>query len=127
MIPFIRDAPGAGWYVSEWKRGKAATAAGGTVRVAGSWHDLDAVAFDRFMLAALNRRINLRGGLAEDGVAHTGRRTAPDYQTELQRDAWELQGHQARRTRLWGLNGRRWRTDVVQRRFGHLLAGREDY
>ncbi len=118
MSTSIIDAPHAGAYVAAWRTGKEITREGGTVRLFRDGRELDADGFAREMDRALQARINIRGGLVQ-----CGRRMDDQYQTELQRDAWELQAHRESRVRLWGLNGRRWRTDIVQARLGHLLDG----
>ena len=126
VIPFIRHSPAAGWYVSEWQRGKRATEDGGVVRMAESYTEYDQAQFNRVMMDALNRRINLRGGLTAAGTAHAGRRTQPEYQAAMRREAYEIQYHRQRRHRCWGLNGQRWQTDVFHKRLAHLIVRDDD-
>jgi len=107
VIPLARHSPAPGAYLAAWRHAKA----GGRVRFDWSCDGQTLTDFS----AALDRRITARGG------EPTWRKLNPEYQVELERDAQELREHAAWRRSLWGLNGRRWRTDAVQRRLGHLL------
>lgn len=109
VIPLAIHSPAPGAYLRAWRHVKA----GGRVCVY-DWFEQTAAHF----ATALDRRITARGG-----AESPWRRFDPTYQTELERDAQELRDHAAWRRRLHGLNGQRWRTDVVQRRLGHLLDG----
>lgn len=109
MIPLIRFAPAPALYIRAWRHALA----GGRVRFERYGREYDASDF----ALALDRRITARGG-----TSPRWRKLNPDYQTELARDAQELHDHVTQRLRLWGLNGRRWRTDSVQRRLGHLFS-----
>jgi hypothetical protein len=67
----------------------------------------------------VNVAINRKAGIPD--VA--GRKQESDYQAALWRECHEIRGHFARRRKLWGLNGRRFQTDILQARYGHLLTG----
>lgn len=73
---------------------------------------------ERRLAFLVNVAINRKAGIPD--VA--GRKQESDYQTDLWRDHDELRRHRRERLVPWGLNGRRFRTPEVQRRFGHLLV-----
>jgi hypothetical protein len=50
-----------------------------------------------------------------------GRKHDESYQISMRRDCQELRDHRRWRRRLWGLNGRRFENEDIQRRFGHML------
>lgn len=110
MQPLVRHSPSAGTYLDAWRH----VVDGGIVRFERFGRDYDR----RDFLEALQRRISARVAPEPNW-----RKLNPLYQIELARDAQELRDHQQWRRRLWGLNGHRWRTDVVQQRLGHLLTG----
>ena len=121
MVPFICNSPKAGWYVGEWRRGKALTAAGGTVRTSWAGSDLDAAGFDRFMMDALNARINLRGGLMSLGGPLNARKGTTEYQCDLRRDVRSLRDILHTRLRVYQFS-----TPEMTKRYGHLLARYDD-
>jgi hypothetical protein len=69
--------------------------------------------------------INRRAGIPESILA--GRKYLPDYQAALRRDCRGVNDalHRRPRRRAWGLNGRRWETDEIQARYGHLIEPEE--
>jgi hypothetical protein len=113
LPPLARYSPNPGAYLRAWRH----AVAGGTVSF-DEWRQRGEGRPE--FLTALQRRITARGSSEP-----LWRKLDPSYQTELAHDAQELRDHAKTRRRLWGLNGRRWRTDVVQKRLGHLLGGYE--
>lgn len=99
--PTMRDYPVPGAYVAAWKRGKEHTARGGLIRMEWPCSGLNAQQFDCEMLGALNRRINERGGIVEQG-----RKYDPEWQTECRRDCYRIRDHFQKRiiTRLRDLS-----------------------
>jgi hypothetical protein len=77
----------------------------------------------RRLTSMIHLAINRKAGIPEV----SGRKQESIYQLELRRDCDEIREHRRRRRRLWGLNGRRFRTDEIQARYGHLLADNDDY
>ena len=63
--------PLAGWYLKNWREAKAQLAAGHMVRVAGKHEPMNREQFDAFMRAALDRRINAKGGTEGTGRKYT--------------------------------------------------------
>lgn len=118
--PLARYSPEPGKYLRLWRQVKASVVTHEAIRearrpiLAYEWGVcLDAESF----LRALQRRINARVG-----PEPRWRKLDPMFQRELERDVIELRQCRAdRRLRPWGLNGRRWRTDLVQARYGHLI------
>lgn len=55
------------------------------------------------------------------------RKQESSYQMDLWRDCQEVRMHfnAIGRPRIWGLNGKRFRTDEIQKRYGHLLRDNE--
>ena len=51
------------------------------------------------------------------------RRLSDEWQDWMRHDCREIRAHINDRVRLWGLNGRRFATDIIQKRYGHLLEG----
>jgi hypothetical protein len=100
-------------YLAFVRRAFAVTTQGGTVRTSWCGGELDAAAWRRSFRDALERRITLKGG-----APPAWRRLDDQHQTDLQRDARDLERLLRHRIRpAW----RRWRTREVQARFGHLL------
>lgn len=65
---------------------------------------------------ALDRRINLRGGQLP-----LGRKLTERYQTDLRRDARDLEGWLTQRIRVYGF-----RCKELNHRFSHVLARSDD-
>lgn len=115
----------------EWYRAcTAALRAGRRVVISRFGDALDEAAFRRNFLRELDYRINMKAGLCHDGrpVVYRldrrrgtrrlqGRRWEDLYQTDLMRDQQDL--HAILRIRLIV---RQFRTDIVRRRFSHLLS-----
>lgn len=81
-----------------------------------SWHTTySEQEFNRQFTLALHRRINLKGGLSEQG-----RKYDADYQTGLMRDARRLEDIR-RRVRVY-----QFETPQLRQRFSHLLARYDD-
>lgn len=107
----IAALPAKGAYVAAWKRLKAMPA-GSLVNV--SW-DRNSEPVDRVRAdfrKALDARINLRGGRPEANEP---------IDIELVRDARDLDDILRIRLRVY-----RFRCPAMNRRFGHLLASRDD-
>lgn len=76
----------------------------------------DAVGLTANFVDALHNRINSRGGLKM-----RGRRWAELYQVDLMRDQLDLHNKVRHRVVV-----RQWRTDIVRKRYSHLLHKPED-
>lgn len=107
----IAALPGKGAYVSAWRRLNALPA-DALVRVSRERGDEPAGLVRAEFRRALDARINLRGGLdaANDPMP-----------IELVRDARRLEDIKVRRIRVY-----QFESDVCRKRFGNLLAGRDD-
>lgn len=109
--------PNPGAYVTLWRRVKALPKSDAYILEADrrGWGD-SANTMKRRFHDAVHHRINRRGGLNM-----FGRRWDEDYQTNLFRDQSALHGRLQRRIIV-----RQFATDVVRRRFSHLLTKPED-
>lgn len=107
----IAALPDKGAYVAAWKRLNAMPDDG---RVNVSWdRSCEPVAdVKRDFRRALDKRINLRGGMPEANVP---------IDINLVRDARALDDRLVRRIRVY-----RFDSPKMNRRFGHLLASRDD-
>jgi hypothetical protein len=65
----------------------------------------------------IHTAINRKAGIPDVAC----RKQESDYQIKLWRDCTGVRDAVNRRRRAWGLNGRRWETDEIQARYGHLL------
>jgi hypothetical protein len=65
----------------------------------------------------IHTAINRRAGVPD----RVGRKQEADYQAAIQRDCRGVNDAINHRRRPWGLNGRRWETDEIQARYGHLV------
>jgi hypothetical protein len=119
VVPFIRNSPSAGEYVRFWQRARAHTAAGGTVKLEWCGPALDAAAFTKEMRGALDRRINLRGGLTSDGRTGLFRKTDADHERCARLEAYEVRN--LVQHRVWPARYR-FQTPEFQKRYGHLLV-----
>ena len=108
--------PEPGKYLAAVRKGDAITAAGGKVKTFWACPDLDAAGWQAEKLAALDRRINLKGG-----IGGTGRRWDSDYQRHLRLDACALADNLQRRVIV-----HQWNTDIMRKRFTHLLSDWRD-
>ena len=120
FIPWrYQDCPGgasfAKTYADAWREGRRITAMGQKAKIFRDGPALDAVQFRAEMRRALEERIALKVA-----PAPVGRKHDPDYQRGLLQDANDLRAIH-RRVRLYQL-----RTPELARRFGHLLANRND-
>ncbi len=103
-----------GAYLALCRRALAFTNAGGRIRLFWNGDYLDLADWHREFRRALDCRINAKAG----GLPN-GRRWQETFQTELIRDRRWLQEMSASSWRLRAIP--RFGTDVVQRRFGHLI------
>lgn len=92
MIHPMQQYLNPGGYVKWWRTAKDITKRGGTVRIFRTGNDLDAEALSREMRLALDKRINLRGGLVEKG-----RKFDPTWQMGCHRDARQINDYFGRR------------------------------
>lgn len=104
-------------YVALWRKVAALSPSGAYILEAdrrGLGHD--AVTLKRNFLKALHNRINVRGK-----VNMQGRRYDDDYQRDLARDQYALRAKLQMRVIV-----RQWQTDIMRKRFSHLLTRPED-
>ncbi len=114
MIAPHRHYQHVGAYLALCRRALAFTNAGGRVRLFWNSDYLDLDGWRREFCRALHRRINAKAG----GLPN-GRRWQEPFQTELVRDCQWLREISASGWRLRAIP--RFSTDIVQRRFGHLI------
>jgi hypothetical protein len=69
-----------------------------------------------------NTSINRKAGVPDV----VGRRQTYEYQNTLRRECQQVNDHFNHRRRPWGLNGRRFETDILQKRYGHIFADYEE-
>ena len=108
--------PEPGMYLAAVRKGDAIVAAGGKVRTFWANPELGAADWQREKLTALDRRINLKGG-----IGGKGRRWDSDYQRHLRLDAYALADNLQRRVIVY-----QWRTDIMRKRFSNLLSDWRD-
>jgi hypothetical protein len=106
----IAALPEKGAYVAAWKRLNAMPVDG---QVSVDWMGPRPVAqVRRDFRLALDRRINLRGGMPEANVP---------IDIGLVRDAYRLDDILKRRVRVY-----QFESELARKRFGHLLASHDD-
>lgn len=114
---FLAKMPSKAWYVGGWKRVVEEDNAGnGAMRVKDPFDDFGRTKsvseMRRDMLQALDRRINVRGGLAEANVP---------VDVELMRDADRVNDYRAKRIRFYQLHSK-----IGKKRCGHMVADRSE-
>lgn len=108
--PFYQYVPE---YLAACRKAFAITLSGGRIRM--DWTDhkgLDLAGWKAEFVAALNRRINEKGG-----ISLTSRKTCPEYQTRLIRDSRRVHEMAFQRIRHYQLE-----TPEMRQRFRHLLS-----
>lgn len=129
----LSDLPAPGWYVRHSRAGFEYLRSGGgslfgggdarrTVRVGEpilDWpgRDFTLPEFERWWWSAMDRRINARAGIG----APRGRKDDPDWEIRAWRDSRRVRDILTTRLRVY-----QFETDEARRRFGHLLARRDD-
>jgi hypothetical protein len=87
------------------------------------WENVITKEYARQRLAFLiHVAINRKAGIPDI----TCRRQDAAYQHDLHKDCADIRNYRRSRIRPWGLNGRRFRTDVIQERFGYFLDRDDD-
>ena len=92
------------------------TCAGGRIKIRWSDNPMDLKAWRKKFIDALDRRITKYGGLGG-----RGRKFDPDWQLWMRRDRHRLEDIR-KRIRVY-----QFETREMQRRYGHLLARRDDF
>lgn len=112
-----QNYPNPGAYVTLWRRVKALPKSDAYIVEADrrGWGD-SANTLKRRFRDAVHNRINVRGK-----VDMSGRRWDADYQTNLYRDQHALHDKLQRRIIVC-----QWLTDIVRKRFEHLLTDRRE-
>ena len=122
MYPVCADRtrwyPHAGWYLGKWRDAYRRCDAGERLRLTWAGEEHDAVSIRREFRAALERRINSKAALQSGQAEPTSGKHDPQYQADLRADVHELRRLVQHRV-LPPMY--RWRTALVQRRYGPLL------